>query len=202
MAHIDLHTILMANASLAREKKELVRLLRMLTETVNSMAIATSIHGETTMINATEYRSIPKGFLVSLMRNRLAIENMKEKTMIRTKEINDALDEVVGDDEMFAKAYYESLIDELNQHGKKSKGSGADWFQGHIGADGMWYFNSKLNDPKTNDFYQKHKDNIDKLINDNINQMFPPKIDPNNFGGDLEGEWQDGLPSDPNDDGG
>jgi hypothetical protein len=197
MANIDLHSILSANASLSREKKELVRLIRLMTRAVEAMSVTTSKHGETITTEATKYRAIPKGFLVALLQERISMEDLLKQTLGTTKKINDVLDGLVGNDEELAETYYESLIDDLMRREEKTN-SVQDFFTGTIGPDGKWHFNSKWNDQKTNEYYNKHKDLIDKMINDSINfNMFPnnmfPKIDPNNLGGDLEGEWQDGM---------
>ncbi len=196
MAFIDLYTLLEANAKLAREKKELVRLVRILSQAVREMGTAADLYGEGMAIEAYNYRSIPKGFILAMMKNREMVSKMTEQARQSAENVDVTMHEFVGDDETMGNAYYNSLVDELtrlsNRNAKTMKQDIDMWMLGTMGSDGKINFKgSPKMDPKSEELYKKHKKEIDKFINDHINKLF--KTDPKNFGGDLEGEWQDGI---------
>lgn len=196
MAFIDLYTLLEANAKLAREKKELVRLVRILSKAVKEMATATEVYGEGMTIEAGQYRAMPKGFVIALLKNREMMERMTRQSRQSADSVDVTMHDFVGDDELMANAYYESLVDELTRiQDKKANKAKMDidmWTHGIMGPDGKIHFKAAFhNDPKSAELYEKYKKEIDGFITDHINKLF--KIDPKNFGGDLEGEWQDGI---------
>lgn len=194
MASIDIYTLLEANARLSRENKELVRLVRLLSQTVREMGVAAEMCGDNMSSEAGKYRTMPKGFLIAMLQNLEVVRRMVRNGKQGADNVDHSMDKFVGDDEMISKAYYESLIDELTRlNNKKTKQAQNDidmWMHGFLGPDGKVHFN-KPTDPTQAEFYEKHKGDINKFINDQINKLF--KIDPKNFGGDIEGEWQDGV---------
>lgn len=191
MAKIDLYSLLEANASLAREKKELLRLVKIMSETIKEISNATELYGEGMTIEAARYRAMPKGFLAAMIHNRMLVQSMTQKSRQSAENVDKTLQDMAGgfDDSLAAEAYYQSLIDELNQHAKNKITNTDLWLQGFKDKNGKWHFN--FPNDKTKDLYDKHKFDIDKFLNDYMNNIF--KIDPKNFGGDLEGEWQDGI---------
>jgi hypothetical protein len=197
MAKIDLYSLLEANASLAREKKELLRLVKIMSETIKEISNATELYGEGMTIEASRYRAMPKGFLAAMIHNRMLVQSMTQKSRQSAENVDKTLQDMAGgfDDSLAAEAYYQSLIDELNQHAKNKISNTDLWLQGFKDKNGKWHFN--FPNDKTKDLYDKHKFDIDKFLNDYMNNIF--KIDPKNFGGDLEGEWQDGLNPDEED---
>jgi hypothetical protein len=197
MAKIDLYSLLEANASLAREKKELLRLVKIMSETIKEISNATELYGEGMTIEASRYRAMPKGFLAAMIHNRMLVQSMTQKSRQSAENVDKTLQDMAGgfDDSLAAEAYYQSLIDELNQHAKNKANNTDLWLQGFKDKNGKWHFN--FPNDKTKDLYDKHKFDIDKFLNDYMNNIF--KIDPKNLGGDLEGEWQDGLNPDEED---
>lgn len=192
MANIDLYSIIEANANLAREKKELIRLVQILSQTIKEMATATELYSEGMTIEASQYRAMPKGFLASMLTNRKMVDGMTKRSRESAINVDQTMRDFAGgfDDATAAKAFYEALVDEMTRIQNKKN---MNWFNAFRGPDGKWQFNP--NDKNASEFYDKNKKQIDKFLED-INNSFPPfpfnKIDPNNYGGDLEGEWQDG----------
>lgn len=190
MPNIDLMQLLEANSTLTREKKELVRLINVLSQIIKEMSTAMEIYGAGTAAEASTYKSMPKGFTISLRNSRAAVEHMTKQARASVDHVDRSIKECMGEDGIAARAYYESLIEEMTKLSNKKKNQDM-WIRGFRDQKGNWYFNTK--DKGAAEFYKKYKQEIDKFFQDFDGTIPPPPfIDPNNFGGDLEGEWQDG----------
>lgn len=174
MNNQNLYTLLEANSKLAREKKELIRLIRILNKTITELSVAAELYGEGMTIEADKYKSIPKGFINAMMENRKMVEDVTKMSKQSVATVEKSMVERSGgvDDQLMGNAYFESLIDEMNRlknNSIKNNYMNQLWFEGYMGSDGNWKF-KKVN--KNKDINKAFGDDLNKYLTDAINQMF------------------------------
>lgn len=187
---INLKALIEANSTLAHEKRELMNIIKLLLSTIVSMSNGMTSYGKICEEEISKYKSIPKGFKTVATKNYLEMNAIAEQS----KRVVSRIEFVGKNDELTGKEYYNSLIDELNRNANQPKNIDTHWFLHGFTNNGVsWnFFKSKADDRQIDEYYKKHKKDIDKLISDQLNKLFP-FIDPQNLGGDIEGEWQDGM---------
>lgn len=175
MNNQNLYSLLEANSKLAREKKELIRLIRILNKTITELSVAAELYGEGMAIEADKYKSIPKGFINAMMENRKMVEDVTKMSKQSVATVEKSMVERSGgvDDQLMGNAYFESLIEEMNRlknNSIKNNYMNQLWFEGYMGADGNWKFKKVNKNPK--DINKAFGDDLNKYLTDAINQMF------------------------------
>ncbi len=180
---INLHNLLVSNSKLVREKKELIHLVRLLNTTLNQMSDVADSYSKQVSDDAEKYKTLPKGFLINLLKNRSSFEQVMAKTKETSKIVEKSVSEVSGDidDRVMGGAYFDSLIEEMNRiknNSIKNNYMNQMWFEGYMGSDGNWKFKKvDKNNPKyNNDIFGNNlqdylSDQINKLFNDMNNDM-------------------------------
>ena len=110
---INLHDLLVSNSKLVREKKELIRLVRLLNTTLNQMSDVAGSYSKQVSDEAEKYKTLPKGFLVNLLKNRSSFEQVMAATKETAKTVEKSVSETSGDidDNVMGNAYFDSLIE-------------------------------------------------------------------------------------------
>ena len=173
---INLHDLLVSNSKLVREKKELIRLVRLLNTTLNQMSDVAGSYSKQVSDEAEKYKTLPKGFLVNLLKNRSSFEQVMAATKETAKTVEKSVSETSGDidDNVMGNAYFDSLIEEMNRiksNSIKNNYMNQLWFEGYMGSDGKWKFKKiDKNNPKYNN--NIFGNNLQDYLNDQINKLF------------------------------
>ena len=197
MANPDLYNLIEANSTLAREKKELIRLIKIMAKTIKEMTNVTELYSQGIVVESGKYRAMPKGFLTALNHNHSMVEKMTHQSRISIKNVEETMKEISGgfDDDLAAEAYYQSLVDELSHNeNNKNKLDPKFWLKGHKDKKtGKWFFAAE--NEQTKEFYEKHRGDIENFLNNYIIDIFKnnPKIDPKKYGDGIDELLDDGM---------